>query len=168
MIYFTSDTHFGHKNIIKYCNRPFSSVEEMDNALVENWNKVVRSNDTIYHLGDVTFSKNHSILDKLNGYKTFLMGNHDHERSWPTIDYKEIKYNGYRFILCHFPLLTWNNARHGSIHCHGHCHGTINHLNQNLLRFDVGVDVYNYTPVSIEQIIEESKTKNVLDVRKYD
>lgn len=140
----------------------------MDNALIENWNRTVKPNDTIYHLGDVMFSKNYSIIDKLNGYKIFLMGNHDQNCIWPTIDYKEVKYNGYRFILCHYPLLTWNHARHGSIHCHGHCHGAINHLNQNLLRFDVGVDIYDYTPVSVERIIEESKNKKITDPREYD
>lgn len=168
MIYFTSDTHFGHANILKYSNRPFKDVKEMDEAIVENWNKTVKQNDEIYHLGDVIFSKDHSILKRLNGKKTFLYGNHDKNASWNYIYYKELKYKKNLFILSHFPFLTWNKSKYGSIHLHGHCHGTINDLNKSLKRFDVGVDCYNFTPVSIEQIIEESKAKNTIDIREYD
>jgi calcineurin-like phosphoesterase family protein len=168
MIYFTSDTHFHHKNIIKYSNRPFKDIEEMNDKIVENWNKTVKPNDLVFHLGDVIFSKDHSILKKLNGNINFLWGNHDKDASWNYIHYKELNYNNKFFVLCHFPLLTWNKSRKGSIHLHGHCHGTINDLNTNLKRFDVGVDCYNFTPVSIDQIIEEADKKPVVDVRSYD
>lgn len=67
MIYLTSDTHFSHANIIEYSKRPFANVDEMDEALVNNWNKVVTPKDIVYHLGDVIFSKNHSILRRLMG-----------------------------------------------------------------------------------------------------
>lgn len=180
MIFFTSDTHFGHSNIIKYSKRPFADANEMDEALVENWNKTVSAKDDIWHLGDIIFSKDLSILDRLNGKKHFLKGNHDeylirndyhydihsYDPSWR--DYYELKYKDIKFVLCHYPLLTWNKARYGSIHLHGHCHGTVNHLNTNIKRFDVGVDVYNYTPVSIDQIIEEANSKNTEDPRSYD
>jgi len=152
-IYLTSDTHFGHNNIIEYSKRPFKDVTEMDEALVENWNKVVTNKDTIYHLGDVIFSRDHSILKRLNGHINFLYGNHDKNASWKAIDYEEIKYSGRLFVLCHYPLLTWNKARHGSIHLHGHIHSEVP-IYSNVARYDVGVDANNYTPVSIEQIIE--------------
>ncbi len=176
MIYFTSDTHWGHANIIEYSKRPYKDVKEMDEALVKNWNDIVTPDDTVYHLGDVMFSKDYYILDRLNGTKYFLWGNHDSDRfieqldkrSLSLKDYHEFKYNGHLFVLCHFPLLTWNKARKGSIHLHGHCHGTVNHLNTNLRRFDVGVDVYNYRPVSIDQIIQEAEAKAIMDVREYD
>lgn len=168
MIYFTSDTHFSHANIIEYSKRPYKDVKEMDEALVKNWNDTVTPKDTVYHLGDVIFSKDHSILERLNGTINFLYGNHDKGASWDSLDYEEIKYNGTLFVLCHYPLLTWNKARRGSIHLHGHCHGTVNHLNTNLRRFDVGVDVYNYRPVSIDQIIQEAEAKAIMDVREYD
>lgn len=167
-IWVTSDTHFSHANIIKYCNRPFKDVIEMDNKLVEFWNEIVSPKDTVYHLGDVIFSKNHDILKKLNGNINFLFGNHDKDPTWKGQDYFELKYKGELFIFFHYPLLTWNKARYGSIHCHGHCHGTINHLNVNLKRFDVGVDVYGYKPVLIDQIIDEAKMKPKIDVRDYD
>lgn len=168
MIYLTSDTHFGHANIIEYSKRPYRHVDEMDEALVENWNRVVTPKDVVYHLGDVIFSRNHSILRRLNGHINYLYGNHDKSATWPSRDYEEIKYDGQLFVLCHYPLLTWNKARRGSIHCHGHCHGTVNHLNTDLKRFDVGVDCYNYAPVSVEQIIYEAEKKPVKDAREYD
>ena len=79
-IFITSDTHFSHKNIIKYCNRPFSSVEEMNSVLTDNWNSIVSKDDLVIHLGDFSFGrtiesiKNH--LDKLNGNKILILGNH--------------------------------------------------------------------------------------------
>jgi calcineurin-like phosphoesterase family protein len=80
MRFFTSDTHFGHANIIRYSNRPFVDVPAMNEALIENWNAVVRPEDTVYHLGDVAlgpWTEWDSILTRLNGYKILLIGNHD-------------------------------------------------------------------------------------------
>jgi calcineurin-like phosphoesterase family protein len=78
--WFTSDTHFGHANIIKYCNRPFADVDEMNEALVENWNRVVHEDDTVYHLGDVAlgpWERWDAVLSRLNGYKILVVGNHE-------------------------------------------------------------------------------------------
>lgn len=75
MDYFTSDTHFSHTNIIKYCNRPFKSVEEMDEVLIANWNSVVKKTDQVFHLGD--FGYNYKIAQRLNGHKHLIWGNHD-------------------------------------------------------------------------------------------
>lgn len=80
MRYFTSDTHFGHTNIIKYCNRPFADAGEMDRAIIANWNETVKPEDTIYHMGDVFFTspeRAKHILSNLNGYKILILGNHD-------------------------------------------------------------------------------------------
>lgn len=80
MRFFTSDTHFGHKNIIEYCNRPYKTVEEMNQAMIDNWNAVVGPTDTIYHLGDVSFmkvEKTAEIIKQLNGHKILIRGNHD-------------------------------------------------------------------------------------------
>ena len=79
-IWVTSDTHFNHANIIKYCNRPFSSVEEMNEPIIANWNKVVSQGDTVYHLGDFALGNKSLIpdfLERLNGHISFIMGNHD-------------------------------------------------------------------------------------------
>lgn len=80
MRFFTSDTHFGHKNIIKYCNRPFADTDEMDEAIIANWNNIIGDTDTVFHLGDLALgdsSRWDSILKRLNGYKIFVVGNHD-------------------------------------------------------------------------------------------
>lgn len=175
MIWFTSDTHFGHKNIIEYSKRPFKDVKEMDQALIDNWNDVVNDGDTVFHLGDIMFSKDYWILDKLKGKKSFIRGNHDSDvmvdeirkRNFAVRDYYELKYEGRKLILFHYPILSWNGARKGSIQVHGHSHGTVNDLNVGRRRVDVGVDVYNYRPVSVEQIIEEMERNPAVDVRQY-
>ncbi len=87
MIYLISDTHFNHKNIIGYENRPFDSVEEMNQQLIANWNKMISNKDTIYHLGDFAsgnYDEVKTIADQLNGYKILIKGNHDrnHSKSW--------------------------------------------------------------------------------------
>lgn len=173
MLYFTSDTHFGHKNVIKYSNRPFSNVKEMDEALINNWNKVVKPKDEIWFLGDFSFyplETTNNILNALNGHIYWLLGNHDKWKKYdsfysklnsPPFSLKKIKYNHQDIILCHYPLLTWEKAHYGSWNLHGHCHGNLI-TNSNSRRIDVGVDCWNYTPVSFEQI------KEVMDKKTYE
>lgn len=175
MIYFTSDTHFGHANIIKYCKRPFSSVEEMDNTLIANWNSVVQPDDEVYHLGDFTFYKDaqkiHNILKRLQGSKFFIWGNHDKQfDKYPALlehfvwdmDYYELKTPGNPpVVLLHYPILVWNGAHHGAIHLHGHDHGGVDYLDRVTTRMDVGVDAEgnNYLPVSLDEVVRRMKTR---------
>lgn len=175
-LFFTSDTHFGHANIIKYSNRPFRNKDEMDEAIIENWNKVVSDKDVIYHLGDFSFDNyeyTRNILKRLKGHKHFIWGNHDRlfQKNKELLgyfesvqDYKEIKWNDKKLVLIHYPLLTWNKGHHGSFHLHGHCHGTLNHLNKNTTRLDVGVDNFNYAPVSFEEITEILEKRTYMEV----
>lgn len=165
MIYFTSDSHFCHAKIIEYSKRPYQNVDEMNQALIDNWNKTVRPNDTIYHLGDVSFGRDLKELNNLSGNKVFILGNHDkyfienmkkEGKNYDVRHYAEISYMNEKLILFHFPLLTWNRARHGSFQLHGHIHSEIP-IYSSVRRYDVGVDANNYTPVSIEQIIESFK-----------
>ena len=172
MIHLTSDTHFGHGNIIKYCNRPFTTVEEMDLALINNWNSVVKDTDEVYHHGDLTFHKDVgrvvSILNRLNGTIYFIMGNHDRmvrdnqvvrDRFAWVKDYCELKAEKKHFVMFHFPLLTWHKAHHGAIHTHGHCHGSVDAANAGTPRIDVGVDPQKYFPLSLPALI--NKMKNI-------
>lgn len=151
-LFFTSDLHFGHKNIIKFCNRPFSSVEEMNDGLVARWNDVVKPNDTVWVLGDFAFTNiDHikEILERLNGNIHMVLGNHDHEiikyRNQllnsglvkEICDYKELRMYGQKICLFHFAQRTWNAAHHGAWHLFGHTHGTMEPYGRSV---DVGVD----------------------------
>jgi len=171
-VWFTSDTHWLHKNIIKYANRPWDNCDDMCADMIANWNRVVKKTDDIYHLGDVSLGstgKTIEILQSLNGRKHLIWGNHDSglrkkqafisEFEWCR-NYAELKIqdkNAPRgtqlLILCHYPLLTWNKAHHGSIMLHGHTHGCIDDANKSTRRLDVGVDSHNYTPISYKQVM---------------
>lgn len=99
-----SDTHFNHENIIKYCNRPFSSVEEMDKALIKNWNETVSNKDTVLHLGDVGLGNKEyikEIIGKLNGKKILILGNHD---NWSEQFYRDAGFH----TVSRFPIV-WND-----------------------------------------------------------
>lgn len=173
-IYFTSDTHFFHKNVIKYSNRPFESIEEMNETIISNWNKVVKKQDTVWHLGDFSFHKdiNESlkILKSLNGQIHFIIGNHDRtirkifDRFQSVQYYHELNMNKQKFVLCHYALLTWNKGHYGSIMLHGHSHGSLNHMNENTRRLDVGVDNFNFTPISVDEIIKIMNKKEYAPV----
>ena len=171
MIYFTSDTHYGHANIIKYSKRPFAHVDEMNEALIKNWNSVVQPGDTVYHLGDFAFArpdKIESILGRLKGQKILLWGNHDkslwHEKEMlkryfnKVGDYFELNVpdtdvdRGQRkVVMCHYPMITWNKAHYGAFMLHGHCHGSLRYPFVGKI-LDVGVDVHNYPPISYDQV----------------
>ena len=125
MIFFTADTHFGHSNVIQFENRPFQTVDEMDEALVENWNRRVSPEDDIYILGDFTLKgpeTANALLERLQGRKYLIRGNHDgyvdrasfHREYFLWVkDYYELQYRGRWFILCHYPLLSWNGMGRG-------------------------------------------------------
>jgi calcineurin-like phosphoesterase family protein len=169
MVYFTADLHFGHGNIIRHCNRPFASVDEMDAALARNWNAAVSPRDEIYILGDLTMApaaKAHEILSSLNGRKYFIRGNHDRflknfepfaeDFVWVK-DYFVLKYGGRDFVLFHYPIAEWAGFFRGAIHLYGHIHnapGSVARMDtRGGLAFNVGVDVNGFKPVSIDEIV---------------
>lgn len=160
MKFFTSDTHFYHKNVIKYSNRPYNSIEEMHDDMIDRWNRAVGKGDLVYHLGDFSLESNPKLIDailgRLNGKIILIRGNHD--RWLDKID--RVKHNN-KFIkiedyyetniqhpdgihikasLMHYPMHTWNRSHYGSVQLHGHCHGAIDAQNRKLRRMDVGVD----------------------------
>jgi calcineurin-like phosphoesterase family protein len=181
--FFTSDTHWYHSNIIKFCNRPFENVEEMNELMISKWNSVVSKFDTIYHLGDLSFctkDKARELINRLNGYKHLIRGNHDRKRyrlnddlGFKSIkDYEELsrKRYGQKIILSHYHMQSWNSSHHGSYHCCGHSHGTLsNEVNgKKLRRLDVGVDTHDFMPWSFEEVKEymENIEKPTLTSRK--
>jgi calcineurin-like phosphoesterase family protein len=161
--FFTSDTHWGHSNIIKYSNRPFASVEEMDRKLIENWNKVVGQDDTIYHLGDLAMGRTNvpSLLSQLNGQKHLIWGNHDSNQvrelpGWVSSQpYLEIRLEGKFIILCHYAMRVWNKSHRDALMFYGHSHGSLPGTDQSC---DVGTDCFNYTPVTLTEIERHLKT----------
>ena len=174
MMFLTSDTHFGDSTIMKYVDRPFKDVEEMDRVLIENINETVGEEDTLYILGDFTMEGDLTevthYLDQINcKYIRMIIGNHDRrfvinglqspfksKKDYCEFDYNEIKPYGKMFCLSHYPMLSWNDRYFGSIMCHGHMHSSkrSNDINawQHVKRFDVGVDANDYKPVSAEYI----------------
>jgi len=169
-VYFTSDTHFYHANIIKYCLRPFKDVDDMNNVLIQKWNSRVTKNDTIYHLGDFSFGKSYylfkDLLSKLNGKKIFIEGNHDdtdffiRARDEGLIeDFRQamtIKVEDKIIYLSHFGHRVWDRSHHQSYHLYGHSHGKLEDYG---LSTDAGVDSWNYAPVSFYEIREKFRVK---------
>lgn len=185
-IWFTSDLHFGHKNIIKFCNRPWETTEEMDEALIANWNSVVGEKDIVFDLGDFAFATNSrwkDILQRLNGKHYLILGNHDITR-WPgdktmetfdRVEHQMIIYIDNRCIyLNHYPYLCYGGSYRGPDHAvwqlHGHVHTCPNSSGADDKRmiykfpyqYDVGVDNNNYIPVSWNQV-KENINKQVLE-----
>lgn len=166
MLYFTSDLHFNHKRIIELSHRPFTDIPQMNQALIDNWNaRVENYYDPVYVLGDFAFwYKDAQSLDEifyqLKGEKHLVVGNHDNQNSkvlklpWKTLtDLTTVRYEGNtRFILCHFPIEQWWHMERGTIHLHGHTHGSIKREVPH--RFDVGVDVWDFGPVRADELLE--------------
>lgn len=183
-LFFCSDHHFGHANICKFTNkdgskvRPFNSVEEMNETLVENHNKVVRPNDKVYMLGDVVISKKFfPILERLNGKKSLIRGNHDIFKIGEYLKYFKEVHGVHakldRIIMSHIPLHPASVGRFG-INIHGHTHSKIvthtgtghqismeseigHGLFEDSRYFSVCMERINYTPISLEEIKKERR-----------
>ena len=172
--FFTSDLHFWHNNVIGFCNRPYGSVEHMNQSLIDNWNFVVKNEDHVWMLGDFSFGDYGStaqILKQLAGHKHLIVGNHDRKgradklfnRDWEQYfvdrhDYYRLKVDGQKLVLCHFPFSSWER---GYINLHGHLHSPAGYQNK-WRQWDVGVDANNYTPLLLEDAVKraESGVKN--------
>jgi calcineurin-like phosphoesterase family protein len=162
MIWFTSDTHWNHTNILKYCSRPFANVKQMNDELIRRWNSVVKQDDTVYHLGDVAFGSTQQTVDILNqlaGNKVLIVGNHDSHNlqnrefraCFTRIEhYYELQHNNHLYTMSHYPMLSWQGSNRSSVSLAGHRH--LRKQEGNILRFDVGVDANDFTPVSIEYL----------------
>lgn len=159
-IWFTSDHHFGHKRIIELARRPFASVEEMDEVMIENWNRRVKPGDMVYHLGDFAFDDHIPYLARLKGQKRLILGNHDHSNrvnkakgcGWSTVDgLLHVTVGDTPLALCHYAMRVWSRSHYGAIHLYGHSHGSLPGDSQSC---DVGVDCWHFQPVSLEEIRE--------------
>lgn len=154
-IFFSSDYHFFHKNILLHHSdtRKGETVEEMNEHIIQAHNNTVTRRDTIYMLGDISFGNadaTEGVLRRLNGNKILVYGNHDQIiRKKPDlqkyfnhcVDYKEIRIDGKKICMMHFPIEQWNSRGNGAIHLHGHSHGNLSHDTKTLCnRMDIGID----------------------------
>ncbi len=181
MLWFTSDLHLGHENILRFARRPWGTAGEMNEALVDNINACVKPGDTLYILGDVSFRAGFENVAATVGriacrHVRLIRGNHDgdvpEEGFFEAVrDYEEVKYHGRKLCLMHYPLLTWNGIYYGSIHLHGHIHSqgdayNLRNLSQGYLRYDVGVDANGYRPVSFTEIERFFKDAQIVTPRR--
>ena len=183
-VYFTSDTHFNHTNIISYCQRPFRNVEEMNERIIANWNEVVGEDDIIFHLGDFCLGGSAEwtrLLNRLNGKIYLIMGNHDRknirqgfmDRFEHVAMQMHIEVGKQRIYLNHYPFLCSEGGYKDVWQLFGHVHtrksntgidaGRLQYLYPT--QYDVGVDNNNFAPVSFEQVkriidkqVEQSKS----------
>lgn len=161
-MWFTGDTHFWHDKIIWLGKgRPFDSVEAMNEALIERWNERVGKSDRVYHLGDFAFGnreQKEAIIPRLNGQIHMIRGNHDgsldalSSKFASYRPYHELKVDGTRLVLFHFPIHSWHKIGQGALHLHGHSHGLLPDIGAP--RMDVGVDACGYAPISYEEVVE--------------
>lgn len=188
-VWITSDTHYGHKNIVRgttnwrtqdgevpvESTRDFQTIEQMNWRMIDGINNFVSQNDTLIMLGDVSFGGFENIdifLDRLICKNIHLIvGNHDHHiennrediqnRFLSVNHYLEVKINDRSFVLCHYPLQSWNGLNKGVIHLHGHVHLSPNKKFGNGKRMDVGVDGNGMDPYNINDIIKMMDKRSV-------
>jgi calcineurin-like phosphoesterase family protein len=168
IVYYTADLHLGHANVIRFCGRPYLSVQEMDEALIENWNAVVRANDDVYILGDFFYRNEEpaeQTLKRLKGKKHLILGNHD--KKWvrgvdlarhfvEVTNMLAYKVDGVKYTLCHYPMLSWDGrGRGGGYMIHGHTHNsTLQYVDDHLL--NAGVDINGYRPVAFDELVQNN------------
>lgn len=183
-LFFTSDTHFDHFNIAKFCNRPFATREEMNNALIDNWNSVVPKDGLVVHCGDFGFIKYRnwnrwrSIRKRLNGEIILVRGNHDDYPLLPdgdvlfrnVVDILDVVVDNVITVCSHYPLLVWRGDFNAFGHVHTSKDGIVSPLDREAMKsirqnvqYDVGVDQNDYKPISYAEFIKKiSNGVNVL------
>lgn len=162
--FFTADTHFDHHKIRELVGRPFESLDEMNQAMIDNWNKIVTKKDLVYHLGDFAFDRHAHFQQALNGKKILIIGSHDQMpesvlANFTAVYYlKNISIDSQHVVLSHCAFRVWEGSFHGSWNFYGHSHGT---LPEDPYRkaCDVGVDVWNYSPVPWEILKKKMQAK---------
>lgn len=192
-VFFTADTHFGHEWIVGFNNRPYSSIKDMDQGLIDNWNEVVPRDGLTFVLGDIGFTSEERIVEifnQLQGHKILIRGNHDKNYKEQTLqaifseihellyirvtDERAEKFN--YMVLCHYPMLDWVSSFRGAWQLFGHVHTreieAFNTFKSNQFahQYDVGVDNNNYHPVSfyqVKEIIEEQRKSKLFKHSNY-
>ena len=182
-LFLSADFHFGHFNCIRYCGRPFTTSQEMDEQIVANVNKIVGEKDLLWFLGDFAFVKT---AEQAETYRKrircknirLVLGNHDRlkilKSSFPEIcSLVDFRYDNVNFVFCHYAMRVWNRSHYSSVHCFAHSHGTLTD-DPNSLSFDIGIDAVAkrlakenntpilpeyYRPVSYDEVKKWMATK---------
>ena len=173
MNYYIGDIHFGHSQCIKYDNRPFDSVEEMDRYIINAWNSRVRHSDNVYVIGDFSYRsilKPEAYLRQLKGKKYLILGNHDSDIvkssiAWSYFEAIEsmmkVRDNGVVLQLCHYPLAEWKGYYSNHYHIYGHLHAHLSEALNYMLRqeraLNAGCMLNNYMPVTLDELILNNK-----------
>lgn len=163
-VFFTADTHFDHDNIRRHTNRPFKTVEEMNEVLIDNWNSLVKPSDTVFILGDFAWKRHAYFLGMLSGAKILIRGNHDKMSEDCFKQFKEVhdvcyrQFNNIGIFMSHYAHVTWRNLIHGTWHIYGHSHGTLPEF-EHKLACDVGVDVWGWAPLNLEILFKKMSTR---------
>lgn len=157
MYFWTSDEHYGHFNMLRYSKRPFETIEEMNDTLIQNNNEIVSDDDIVVHVGDFTLKSKQEAekyIKRLKGKHTFLRGSHDYwlPKKAPTMWEMEIE--GQYVVACHYCFRVWPKSHYGSYNVYGHSHGNLAPIGK---QWDVGVDNNNFYPVSFDQLKEIMK-----------
>ncbi|MDD4781831.1 MAG: metallophosphatase [Tissierellia bacterium] len=174
-VFFTSDLHLGHENVISFCKRPFKSVGQMNQQLIEKWNNTVKPQDIVFQLGDFIWRGKSGqipeIQSELSGKIYNIQGNHDKHSYFGSSDYYDIitlkikdGVDIFKFILSHYPLMTWAGRDKGIINIHGHLHlfpdmdkpHSDHHLPLHPNQYDAGVDNNEYKPVDYKTILKKT------------
>ena len=172
MIYYISDLHFGHQRVIEMDGRPFETIEQMDETIMERWNERVTEEDDVYIVGDFAYHNAYTAswyLRRLRGRKHLIIGNHDYntvqdEKALECFASVEkmlrITDNGRTVCLCHYPIAEWNGKRHGGYHVYGHLHVRRDEVYAFMSRFDralnAGCMLSGYRPATLEELIENN------------
>lgn len=166
--YITSDLHFNHRNILKFCPRvrgEYADVEHMNRSMIEKWNSIVEPQDLVYNLGDVSFgssAKTLEILTQLNGRQILIKGNHDSSTLKDkrcramfehVFDYLEVDVNGLKVVMFHYPIWEWRNCHKGSVHFYGHIHDSIAPMPGR--QTNVGYDYTGRIVCDLEKLVDQ-------------
>lgn len=169
MIFYTADLHLGERSVMELCRRPFATTEEMDETIIRNWNAAVGRRDTVYILGDVTDRLTETsplYLDRLNGIKHLIIGNHDRknlsvarftEQFASINEYLVIKDHQHKVVLFHYPIAEWEGYFTGFYHIYGHIHNSVGNPVNGYMptlekAYNAGVDLNGFTPQTLEQL----------------
>lgn len=185
--FYIADWHYGHSNIVAFDNRPFKTANEMNDELIERWNKVVSNEDIVYILGDMFWCTPKvaiEVLDKLNGQKILVRGNHDKRHTEldnkfkQVVDYLEVRDKDRHVVLCHYPIPCFKNHYYGWYHLYGHVHNSFEHnmmehdkylmeelYGKQCKMYNVGamMPYMDYTPRTLDEIIKNARKDNGKD-----